>query len=336
MKVSLKRVRHNETKLGIKAVFDLIIDGKEVFRDEVKLWRADSREKFAKCCKAAYPDASVEDICAQLRWAEKFIEQENKAAEKKKKDMRDRANVGHGTAKSQVKLVEEVSLVDVHCALQEIISSPYCGDILEITLAVVINAKRVKEGHPALWSFIVGVPGSGKTETVEGIKYEPTVYFLDTLTDRSFITGFVNPDGSSPEDLLQELDGKCLAIKDLTPLFAGREEITKSILGDLVGIYDKTFARYTGTRGKVSYNSCFSWIACITPKGIQHHQRFIAEMGSRLLYYRLPSLSTKDQKEGLENKERLIRFGEIILFRIDDEVDMQAGDRLVEQGREHN
>jgi len=86
----------------------------------------------------------------------------------------------------------------------------------------------------------------------------------------------------------------------LTPLFAGREEITKSILGDLVGIYDKAFARFTGTRGRVSYNSCFSWIACITPKAIQHHQRYIAEMGSRLLYYRLPSLSTKDQKEGLE------------------------------------
>jgi len=302
MQVRLKRARYYETNLGINAVVALFIDGKEVFRNEVKLWRANSREKFAKLCRDAHPNVnvSVEDICTKLRRIEKIIEHKKVAKKISDEDKKSQGGVRQPPAKPQVKLITEVSLLDVHCALQEIISSPHCGDVLEYTLASVINAKRVKDGHTALWFFIIGVPSSGKTEAVEGVKHESSVYFLDTLTDRSFITGFISPDGSRPEDLLQELDGKCLVIKDLTPLFAGREEITKSILGDLVGIYDKSFARFTGTRGKVAYNSCFSFIACITPKAIQRHHRYIAEMGSRLLYYRLPSLSSKDQKEGFE------------------------------------
>jgi len=40
------------------------------------------------------------------------------------------------------------------------------------------------------------------------------------------------------------------------------------------------------------------------------------------------------QKAGLENKERLIRAGELIVYRIDDEEAFQAGDKQVEEQRE--
>jgi hypothetical protein len=89
-----------------------------------------------------------------------------------------------------------------------------------------------------LWGLVIGEPSTGKTESVLGVKNEPTIYFLDNLTDKAFITGFVNADGSSPSDLLADLNGKCLTIKDLTPLFSEREEIVKGVLGAMVGIYD--------------------------------------------------------------------------------------------------
>jgi len=199
-----------------------------------------------------------------------------------------------------------VNLTGVHCALQEWNSSPYCGDVLEITMATVLNAERKKDA--LIWPTIIGPPSTGKTETVSGVRYEPTVYFLDSLTDRSFVTGFINTDGSHPDDLLAELDGKCLLVKDLTPLFTGNEENTKAILGQLVAIYDGAYARYTGTRGKVEYASRFSYLACITPKAIQTHQRYIEQLGSRHLFYRIPSLSEQEEEEGmdliLEHEER--------------------------------
>jgi len=40
------------------------------------------------------------------------------------------------------------------------------------------------------------------------------------------------------------------------------------------------------------------------------------------------------QKGGLENKERLIRAGELILYRIDEEVFFQQGDALIEEQRD--
>ena len=42
------------------------------------------------------------------------------------------------------------------------------------------------------------------------------------------------------------------------------------------------------------------------------------------------------QKGGLENKQRLIRYGELILTRIDDEVSLQSGDKAIEEQMEMN
>lgn len=40
------------------------------------------------------------------------------------------------------------------------------------------------------------------------------------------------------------------------------------------------------------------------------------------------------QKDGLENKDRMIRYGELIIFRIDDEVGFQKHDAFIEEVRE--
>ncbi len=100
---------------------------------------------------------------------------------------------------------------------------------------------------------------------------------------------------------MSELNGKCLLVKDLTALFTGKEEITKNVLGQMVGIYDGSFARFTGTRGKVEYEARLSFMACITPKALQKHSKYIAEMGSRLLFYRVASLSKEEEEKGMDN-----------------------------------
>lgn len=202
--------------------------------------------------------------------------------------------------------VHGVSLAEVHDALQKIVSSPYCGDVSELAMAAVLNAART--GDAPLWLWIVGEPSAGKTETVWGVSGEPIIYSLDSLTDKAFISGFVSPDGSPPTDLLGELNGRCLLVKDLTPLLCGREEITRGVLGQMVSIYDGTFSRKTGTRERVEYKARFSFLGCVTGKGIERHQRYIQEMGSRLLFCRVPSLTKEEEEEGmsrlLENGKR--------------------------------
>jgi hypothetical protein len=72
------------------------------------------------------------------------------------------------------------------------------------------------------------------------------------------------------------------------------------VLGDLQSVYDGLFARFTGTRGKVEYKTHMSLLGCVTPLAVSRHHRYISEMGSRLLFYRVPSLTNEEKQAGLE------------------------------------
>jgi len=50
LELGLKIESHKSNDLGITAVVAALLNGKEVFGDEVKLWRADSREAFIESC----------------------------------------------------------------------------------------------------------------------------------------------------------------------------------------------------------------------------------------------------------------------------------------------
>jgi len=281
-------------------VGDFSKDGKVIFHDNFRIDSSRSRKNFADGCIKALEH----EIGRPLPPAEKKKIYE--VTEKKCLDeisrMRAQSTINNQSVnplkKPQIPLLKNVSLADVHWAREDIISSPYCGDVMEIALATALNAKRSEDG--LLWQLVIGEPSTGKTETVMGVKQEPIVTFLDSLTDKAFITGFVDGNGNSPPDLLKDLDGKCLTIKDLAPLFSSREKIVKGVLGAMVSIYDGSYARQTGTRQRIEYEARFSFIGCITPQGIQNHQRYMREMGSRFLFYRVPPLTEHEEKEGMD------------------------------------
>src|SRR5262249_19669257 len=151
-----------------------------------------------------------------------------------------------------------------------------------------------------IWLLGVGAPSSDKTESVLGLRQMPETYFLDSLTENSFVSGFINPDGTAASDLLAELKGKCFLIKDLTTLFSLKEDVLKRVLGDLQSIYDGFFARFTGTRGKVEYETQLTIVGCVTPLALARHHRYISEMGSRFLFYRLIPLNKQEREEGFQ------------------------------------
>jgi hypothetical protein len=75
--------------------------------------------------------------------------------------------------------------------------------------------------------------------------------------------------------------------------------VIKRVLGDLQSIYDGFFSRFTGTRGRVQYSTRLALLGCVTPIALSRHHRYMAEMGSRFLFYRLPSLTEKERDDGL-------------------------------------
>lgn len=131
-------------------------------------------------------------------------------------------------------------LSDIHATLETLTSSPYSHDVVELALATATSLPLGGSEHPSpVWLLIAGAPSSGKTEAVLLLKEAVSVMYLDAMTENSFASGYVDTrTGLGSKDLLPELDGKCLIIKDLTTMFSMREEKVKKILGDLQSIYD--------------------------------------------------------------------------------------------------
>jgi len=174
------------------------------------------------------------------------------------------------------------------------IYTPGLEKTLRIVLAVAIAGYF---DFPAmLWLLLVDVPSSGKTDLVRLIKDSKLAYYLDNLTQNAFISGERVTETNKVHDLLPLLDKKCFVVKDWTSIFSLDEKMTKKILGDLVNIYDKEFAKFSSARGVIKYTSYFSHLGCVTPATLNKHTQYLNMIGARFLFYNLPEVSRDDEE----------------------------------------
>ena len=175
---------------------------------------------------------------------------------------------------------------------------PNSGTALKIVLAVAVSANF--KINVMLWMLLVGVPSSGKTDLVRLLKDAEVTYYLDNLTQNAFISGERASGRNKVYDLLPLIDKKCLIIKDWTSIFSLDEKMTKKLLGDLVGIYDKEFTKFSSRRGNISYKSAFSQLGCITPATLNRHTNYMNMVGPRFLCYTMPTLTQEDSEESYD------------------------------------
>ncbi len=169
---------------------------------------------------------------------------------------------------------------------------------LKLLLAVVVSG--FFKNPVMLWVLFVGVPSSGKTDLVRLSKDASITFYLDTLTANAFVSGEREKRNEKVFDLLSFLDKKCLIVKDWTAIFSADDKVTRKILGDLVGIYDKEFSKFSSQRGQKTYLTEFSQIGCVTPSALSAHTRYMNMVGPRFLNYILPDLSEDKKKESFE------------------------------------
>lgn len=175
---------------------------------------------------------------------------------------------------------------------------PNSQTALKLVLAVAVSSSF---SNPLmLWLLLVGVPSSGKTEVVRLIKDASTTYYLDNLTQNAFISGERANKDNKVYDLLPLLDKKCLVIKDWTSIFSLDEKMTKKLLGDLVGIYDKEFTKFSSRRGNIGYVSAFSQLGCITPATLNRHTNYMNMVGPRFLCYTMPPSTSETEDQSYE------------------------------------
>lgn len=216
---------------------------------------------------------------------------------------------------SQQLLPSPLSYEEVEAKVKSFLPGLQTG--LKIVLAVAVSSQY--QNPVMLWLLLVGVPSSGKTDLVRLTKDTTNVtYYLDNLTQNAFISGERPTKNEKVHDLLPLLDKKCLIIKDWTAIFSLDEKMTKKLLGDLVGIYDKEFTKFSSRRGNISYSSAFSQLGCITPATLNRHTTYMNMVGPRFLCYTMPSSTDETENQSYEqifsNKDRSLIEKEARLY----------------------
>jgi hypothetical protein len=193
-------------------------------------------------------------------------------------------------------------LLRIHALLDELTSSPWSHDILELALGTALSLPVSQSDETALvWLLIVGPPSDGKTFAVLLLKNAAGVYYLDTVTENFLASGYRDEKtGKSAPNLFKELDGKCIIIKELGTVFGLRADKVKKFLGDLQAIYDREYHKATGTIGTIHGKAAFTLVACVTPATLRDHHEYMARIGPRFLMYRPPQLTEAEEDEGLD------------------------------------
>lgn len=135
-------------------------------------------------------------------------------------------------------------------------------DAIEVATAAMLSNKL---GGDLLWMFLVGPPGSAKTEVLSTLSKCPESYFTSSLTPQALISGGSSKNGIDPS-LIPKLDQKVLIVKDFTTILTKREQERDEIFGILRDAYDGNCSKVFGTGDKKSYISKFSIISAVTPK----------------------------------------------------------------------
>lgn len=171
------------------------------------------------------------------------------------------------------------------------------------SLAVAATMSLRNRARP-LALIYEGPSGSGKTTVIQMFnpKAEPSlgehVYRSDKFTPKSFVSHAANIKASDMEslDLLPRLRNKILLTKELAPIFRGRDEEVSDNFSILISVLDgEGFVSDSGMRGRRGYDEeiMFNWIGATTPLTQRTH-RMMAQLGTRLLFYEVPSLELSD------------------------------------------
>lgn len=134
-------------------------------------------------------------------------------------------------------------------------------DAISIMLATAVSQQI--DGEP-IWMFLVGPPGSAKTETLNSLSNVPNVYMTSSLTPHSLISGANWKDGADPS-LIPRLDGKIMIIKDFTSILSLRDTEKDEIFGILRDAYDGKCGKEFGNGVVRNYESRFTLLAAVTP-----------------------------------------------------------------------
>jgi len=182
--------------------------------------------------------------------------------------------------------------------LQQIVTNAYGDELwtaIKTGIAVIASLSFKGLANPITLLYEGGA-GRGKSTIInvlnpdrESIKR--LVYRLDNFTPKSFVTHAANvpKENIAKIDLLPQLKDKVLLVKELAPLFKGREDELRANFAVLTAVLDgKGYVSASGVHGTRGYEGkyVFNWLGATTPVPAKT-DAIMAQLGNRILRYEI-------------------------------------------------
>lgn len=166
-----------------------------------------------------------------------------------------------------------------------VIRDPWAVDLVLATL--IGNALIPRD---PLWTMLVAPSSGGKSTLLAPAVAVPAVYFLDDLTEKTFLSGYKIKGKES--SLLKIIGSGVLCFSDFTSILSKNPMSRGEILGQLRLIYDGVFSKRTGT-GEITWRGKMGFLGASTPD-IYFQLEASRSMGERFIYYTLEQPSDQE------------------------------------------
>ncbi len=166
-----------------------------------------------------------------------------------------------------------------------VLKDPYAVDVVLATL--VGNALIPRD---PLWLMMVAPSSGGKSTLLAPCAGVPAVYFLDDLTEKTFLSGYKVK--GKETSLLKIIGSGVICFSDFTSILSKNPMSRGEILGQLRLVYDGNFTKRTGT-GEIKWQGKIGFLGAATPD-IYHILEASRSMGERYLYYWLNQPSDEE------------------------------------------
>lgn len=135
----------------------------------------------------------------------------------------------------------------------------------------------------AIWAFIIGPSGGGKTEILNAFLDLPDIETISMITPNTLLSGMP---GLKDASLLPRLTGKIALFKDWTTVLSMQKDARAEIMSQLREIWDGAMKKVFGNgkirvwKGKVS-------VLAATTQAVDLNQQQYTHLGERFLNYRM-------------------------------------------------
>jgi hypothetical protein len=192
-------------------------------------------------------------------------------------------------------------------SLQKTVTDAYGDEVwtaIKTGLAVIASLSFKDLAHPISLLY-EGGSGRGKSTIINVLNPDRDlakryVYRLDNFTPHSFVSHAANvsKEDIAKVDLLPQLKDKTLLVKELAPLFRGREDELRANFAILTSVLDgKGYVSASGVHGKRGYEGSyvFNWLGATTPVPAKTDS-VMAQLGNRILRYEIVGSEQSDDE----------------------------------------